>query len=64
MDERTGFLILSRAGESDDIPITGLLDITVLRGSQKDPNLTELLEGKFGRRIQLRTGHRTLTQNL
>ncbi len=57
MDERTSFLILSRAGESYAIPITGLLDITVLRGIQKDPNLTGLLEGKFGHRIQLRTGH-------
>lgn len=57
MDERTGFLILSRAGESDAIPITGRLDVTVLRGIQKVPNLTELLEGKCGRHIQLRTGH-------
>jgi len=64
MDERTSFLILLRAGEGDAIPITGLLDITVPRGIQKDPNLTEVLEGKFGRRIKLRTGHRTLTRNL
>ncbi|HET6364381.1 MAG: hypothetical protein ACM30F_04860 [Nitrospirota bacterium] len=57
MDEHTTFLILSRVGESDAIPITGLLDITMPRGIRRDPNLIELLEGKFECRIQLRTGH-------
>jgi len=64
MDERMTFLILSHTGESDAIPITELLDITVTRGIQKDRNITEVLEGKFGRRIQLQTGHRTLARNL
>jgi hypothetical protein len=43
MDERTSFLILSGAGESDAIPIVGLLDITVSRGIQKAPNLIKAL---------------------
>jgi hypothetical protein len=48
MNAHTSFLILSRVGESDAIPIVGLLDITVLRGIEKDLNLTEVLERKFG----------------
>jgi hypothetical protein len=43
MDERTSFLILSSAGESDVIPIAGLLDITVSRGIQKDLNIIKAL---------------------
>jgi chemotaxis signal transduction protein len=48
MDEGTRFLILSLAGESYAIPVTRLLEITVPHGIQKDPNLTEVFEGKFG----------------
>lgn len=47
MDEHTTFLILSRVGERDAIPITGRMDITIPRGIQRDPNLIELLEGKL-----------------
>jgi hypothetical protein len=47
MDERTRFLILSGTGESDANLIVGLLDIMVSCGIQKDPNLIEVLEGRF-----------------
>jgi len=47
MDERTRFLILSLEGETYAVPISRLLEITVPRNIQKDPNLTELFEGKF-----------------
>jgi purine-binding chemotaxis protein CheW len=47
MDDRTRFLILSLSGESYALPITRLLEITVPRNIQKDPNLTEMFDGKF-----------------
>ncbi len=47
MDERTRFLILSLDGESYAVPLTRLLEITVPRGLQRDPGLTELFEGKY-----------------
>ncbi len=47
MDEGTRFLILLLDGESYAISISRLLEITALRGLQKDPNLTEMFEGKF-----------------
>jgi purine-binding chemotaxis protein CheW len=47
MDDRTRFLILSLGGESYALPIARLLEITVPRALQKDPNLTEIFEGKF-----------------
>lgn len=47
MDERTRFLILSLEGEAYAVPISRLLEITVPRNIQKDPDLTELFEGKF-----------------
>jgi purine-binding chemotaxis protein CheW len=46
MDEGTRFLILSLQGESYAIPIAGLLEITVARNMQRDPDLTEVFEGK------------------
>jgi purine-binding chemotaxis protein CheW len=47
MDDRTRFLILSLSGESYALPIVRLLEITVPRALQKDPNLTEMFEGKI-----------------
>ncbi len=47
MDEGTRFLILSLEGEAYAVPISRLLEIAVPRNIQKDPNLTELFEGKF-----------------
>jgi purine-binding chemotaxis protein CheW len=47
MDEGTRFLILSLAGENYAVPITRLLEITASHGIHKDPNLTEMFEGKF-----------------
>ena len=47
MDEGTRFLILSLDGEAYAVPISRLLEITVPRNIQKDPNLTGLFEGKF-----------------
>lgn len=47
MNEGTRFLILSLANENYALPITRLMEITVPRDIQKDPNLTELFEGKF-----------------
>jgi purine-binding chemotaxis protein CheW len=53
MDEGTRFLILSLAGEEYAIAITRLLEITASRQLQKDPNLTEMFEGKFEYRGKL-----------
>jgi len=47
MDDRTRYLILSLGSESYALPITRLLEITMPRNLQKDPNLTEVFEGKF-----------------
>jgi purine-binding chemotaxis protein CheW len=53
MDERTRFLILSLSGESYALPITRLLEITVPRVLQKDPNLSAMFEGKIDFRGKL-----------
>ena len=53
MDERARFLILSLGGEDYAIAITRLLEITASRQLQKDPNLTEMFEGKFEYRGKL-----------
>ncbi len=47
MDETRRYLILSLEGASYAIPITTLLEITVPRNIHKDPQLTEIFEGKF-----------------
>jgi len=47
MDEGTRFLILSLEGENYAVPIASLLEITTPHELRKDPNLTELFEGKF-----------------
>jgi len=47
MEEKTRFLILLLQGESFAIPITSLLEITMLRNIQKDQRLSEIFEGKF-----------------
>jgi len=47
MNEGSRFLILSLGGEQYAIPITRLLEITVSRQMQRDPNLTEVFEGKL-----------------
>lgn len=46
MDEEKRFLILSLEGESYAIPITRLVEISAPRQIRKDPNLTEIFEGK------------------
>lgn len=46
MDEEKRFLILSLEGESYAIPITRLVEISAPRLIRKDPNLTEIFEGK------------------
>jgi len=46
MDEDKLFLILSLEGESYAIPITRLVEISAPRQIRKDPNLTEIFEGK------------------
>jgi chemotaxis signal transduction protein len=46
MDEDKRFLILSLEGESYAIPITRLVEISAPRQIRKDPNLTEIFEGK------------------
>jgi purine-binding chemotaxis protein CheW len=54
MDKGTRFLIVSMAGESYAIPLTRLLEIAVAKDIRRDPNLTDLFEGKFefrGKRI-------------
>lgn len=40
-------MILALASENYAIPITRLMEITVPRDIRKDPNLTELFEGKI-----------------
>ena len=59
MDERTSFLILLRAGVSDAIPMTGPVGYHGAARHPEEPDLNEVLEGKFGLRIQseLDTGH-------
>jgi len=47
MNEVARFLILSLAGEYYAVPIIRLLEITVPRDIQKDPNLSEVFEGKY-----------------
>jgi chemotaxis signal transduction protein len=53
MNEGTRFLIFSLAGEDYGIAITRVLEITAPRQLQKDPNLTEMFEGKFEYRGRL-----------
>lgn len=47
MAESSRFLILTLSDETFAIPITSLLEITTLKSIQKDPNLSELFEGKY-----------------
>lgn len=47
MNDTIRYLILSLEGEGFAIPISSLLEITVPRGLQKDPKLTEIFEGKI-----------------
>jgi purine-binding chemotaxis protein CheW len=47
MDSGTRFLILLLDGESYAIPIARLLEITVARAIQRDPNRSEIFEGTF-----------------
>ena len=53
MDNRTRYLILALGGESYALPIARLLEITVPRDIQKNPNLTEMFEGKIEYRGKL-----------
>jgi chemotaxis signal transduction protein len=53
MDESKRFLILSLEGANFAIPIVSLLEILVPRNIQKDPNLSEIFEGKFEYRGKL-----------
>lgn len=46
MDDEKRFLILFLDGESYAVPITRLVEISAPRQIQKDPNLTEIFEGK------------------
>lgn len=47
MEESKRFLILTLADDTFAIPITSLLEITSPRNIQKDPNLSEIFEGKY-----------------
>ena len=47
MDASKRYLILSLDGESFAMPISSLLEITALRGLQKDPKLSDIFEGKI-----------------
>jgi purine-binding chemotaxis protein CheW len=53
MEDGTRFLILALASENYALPITRLMEITVPRDIRKDPNLTELFEGKIEYRGKL-----------
>lgn len=47
MEETSRFLIMTLADETFAIPITSLLEITTPRNIQRDPNLSEIFEGKY-----------------
>ncbi len=53
MAESSRFLILTLVDETFAVPITSLLEITAPRNIQKDPNLSEIFEGKFEYRGRL-----------
>jgi chemotaxis signal transduction protein len=47
MAEDKRFLTVSLEGKNYAIPVTKLLEITVARNIQQDPNMTELFERPF-----------------
>ena len=46
MAESTRFVILSLEEETYAIPLSSVVEITALRGLERDKNLTEIFEGK------------------